>query len=44
MVLGIESDAQVSSQAPPNQSQTGDIDNSDKEEGTEKSKDSSVVS
>ncbi|KAK4731115.1 hypothetical protein R3W88_024103 [Solanum pinnatisectum] len=44
MVLGIESDAQVSSQAPPNQSQTGDIDNSDKEAGTEKSRDSSVVS
>ncbi|KAL3327936.1 hypothetical protein AABB24_035555 [Solanum stoloniferum] len=43
-VLGIESDAQVSSQAPPNQSQTGDIDNSDKEAGTEKSRDSSVVS
>ncbi|KAK6779727.1 hypothetical protein RDI58_021911 [Solanum bulbocastanum] len=42
-VLGIESDAQVSSQAPPNQSQTGDIDNSDKEAGTEKSRDSSVT-
>ncbi|XP_055812650.1 uncharacterized protein LOC129882403 [Solanum dulcamara] len=43
-VLGIESDAQVSSQAPPNQSQTGDIGNSDKEAGTEKSRDSSIVS
>ncbi|XP_059305368.1 uncharacterized protein LOC132056978 [Lycium ferocissimum] len=43
-VLGIESDAQVSSQAPTNQSQTGDIGNSDKESGTEKSKDSSTAS
>lgn len=44
MVLGIESDAQVSSQAPPNQSQTGDIGNFDKEAGTEKSRDSSIAS
>lgn len=43
VVLGIESDAQVSSRAPPNQSQTGDIGNSDKETGAEKSRDSSIV-
>lgn len=43
-VLGIESDAHVSTQAPPNQSQTGDIGNSDKEASTEKSRDSSIVS
>ncbi|KAK4359342.1 hypothetical protein RND71_021571 [Anisodus tanguticus] len=43
-VLGIESDAQVSSQAPTNESQTGDIGNSDKEAGTEKSRNSSVAS
>ncbi|XP_009598060.1 uncharacterized protein [Nicotiana tomentosiformis] len=43
-VLGIESDAQGSSQAPPNQSQTGDMGNSDKEALTEKSRESSIAS
>lgn len=43
-VLGIESDAQVSCQAPPNQSQIGDTGNSGKEAGTEKSRDSPIAS
>ncbi|CAN4106127.1 unnamed protein product [Withania somnifera] len=43
-VLGIESDAQVTSQAPLNQSQTGDNGNSDKEAGIEKSKELPIAS